>query len=64
MNIGVRSQFTALANSMGVNPDAAADWIRQHRSQEALSAVRGHVLGRDLRSWAPLIKAYQQSGGR
>jgi hypothetical protein len=64
MNLGVRSQFTALANSMGVDPDAAANWIQRNRGQEALSAARGHILGRNLRSWAPLIKAYQQSGGR
>jgi hypothetical protein len=64
MNLGVRSQFTALANSMGVDPDAAANWIQRNRGQEALSAARGHILGRNLRSWAPLIEAYQQSGGR
>jgi hypothetical protein len=65
MNLGVQAQFTSLARARGIeNPDAAADWLRQHRGQEVLSAVRNHVLGRNLRAWEPLLKAYQQSGGK
>jgi len=64
MNTGIEGQFSTLARAHGVNPDAAADWIRTRRSSEALSAVRDHVLGRTLRAWEPPIKAYMAAGGQ
>jgi transposase-like protein len=64
MNTGIEGQFSALARAHGVNPDAAADWIRSRRSSDALAAVRDHVLGRNLRAWEPLIQAYKAAGGQ
>jgi hypothetical protein len=64
MNLGVEAQFTILARGHGVDADAAADWIRTRRQSDALTAVRDHVLGRNLRAWEPLIAAYKASGGR
>jgi hypothetical protein len=64
MNTGIEGQFSALARAHGVNPDSAADWIRTRRSSDALTAVRDHVLGRNLRAWEPLIAAYKAAGGQ
>jgi hypothetical protein len=37
---GVSRQFTNLATAIGLNPDRAADWIREHRKDSAMVCSR------------------------
>jgi hypothetical protein len=63
VNQGVQAQFTVLAKSMGLNPDAAADWIKDHRKDTAMVAAQAHYLRRDLMSWKPLLEDYKAATG-
>jgi hypothetical protein len=63
VNQGVQAQFTVLAKSMGLNADAAADWLREHRKDTSMAAVQAHYLRRDLMAWKPLLSDYQAATG-
>jgi hypothetical protein len=64
LNTGIEGQFGAVARGLGVDPDKAADWMRQNRQSETLTALRGHALNRDVMAWVPLIQAYKAAGGQ
>jgi hypothetical protein len=64
LNTGIEGQFGAIARGHGVDPDKAADWMRQRRQSETLTALRDHVLTRNVRAWEPLIAAYKAAGGQ
>jgi hypothetical protein len=60
---GVHRQFTNLATAMGVNPDKAADWLREHRKDTSMVASQAHLMRRDVRAWLPLLEAYRDATG-
>jgi hypothetical protein len=60
---GVHRQFTNLATAMGVNPDEAADWLREHRKDTSMVASQAHLMRRDVRAWLPLLEAYRDATG-
>ena len=60
---GVQAQFHVLAKSMGLNPDKAADWIKDHRKDTAMVAAQAHFMRRDLMAWKPLLADYQAPTG-
>jgi hypothetical protein len=60
---GVHRQFTNLATAMGVNPDEAADWLREHRKDTSMVASQAHLMRRDVRAWLPLLSDYQAATG-
>jgi hypothetical protein len=64
LNTGIEGQFGAIARGHGVDPDKAADWMRQRRQSETFTALRDHVLTRNVRAWEPLIAAYKAAGGQ
>ena len=63
MSEGVRQQFAALARAEGVDPDAAADWLRKTKPDAVMSVVQAHTLRRDLLAWRPLIAEYKRFKG-
>jgi hypothetical protein len=63
VSAGVQTQFTILARSMGLNADAAADWIKSHRGDTAVAAAQAHFMRRDLRAWEPLLRDYRAATG-
>jgi hypothetical protein len=60
---GVHRQFTNLATAMGVNPEAAAVWLKEHRKDSSMAATQAHMLRRDVRSWLPLLEDYRSATG-
>jgi hypothetical protein len=42
VNEGVQRQFKNLATAMGLNPDKAADWLRDHRKDTSMAALQAH----------------------
>ena len=60
---GVSRQFTNLATAIGLNPDRAADWIREHRKDSAMVCSQAHLMRRDVWSWKPLLDDYQAATG-
>jgi hypothetical protein len=63
VNQGVQAQFTVLAKSMGLNPDAAADWLKDHRKDTVMAAAQAHYMRRDLMAWKPLLEDYRAATG-
>jgi hypothetical protein len=63
VNQGVQAQFTVLARSMGLDADAAADWLRDHRRDTSMAALQAHYMRRDLQAWTPLLKDYAAATG-
>jgi hypothetical protein len=63
VNAGVQRQFTNLATAMGLNPDAAADWLKDHRKDTSMAALQAHYLRRDVMSWKPLLDDYRAATG-
>jgi hypothetical protein len=60
---GVHRQFTNMAKAMGVSPDKAADWLREHRKDSSMVASQAHLMRRDVRAWLPLLSDYQAATG-
>jgi hypothetical protein len=60
---GVQAQFTALARSLGLDADKAADWIKDHRKDTAMAAAQAHFMRRDMMAWKPLLADYQAATG-
>ena len=52
-----------MRGSMGLNPDKAADWIKDHRKDTAMVAAQAHFMRRDLMAWKPLLADYQAPTG-
>jgi hypothetical protein len=63
VNQGVQAQFTILARSMNLDADKAADWIKEHRRDTAMSVAQAHYLRRDLQAWTPLLEDYRRATG-
>jgi hypothetical protein len=63
VNEGVLRQFTNLATAMGLNPDKAADWLRDHRKDTSMAAMQAHYLRRSVMSWKPLLEDYRSATG-
>jgi hypothetical protein len=63
VNEGVQRQFKNLATAMGLNPDKAADWLRDHRKDTSMAALQAHYLRRSVMSWKPLLEDYQSATG-
>jgi hypothetical protein len=60
---GVHRQFNNLATAMGVNPEKAAVWLREHRKDTSMVASQAHLMRRDVRAWLPLLSDYQAATG-
>jgi hypothetical protein len=60
---GVHRQFTNLATAMRVNPEAAANWLREHRKDSAMVVSQAQLMRRDVRAWLPLLSDYQAATG-
>ena len=60
---GVQRQFTNLATAMGLNPDRAADWLKDHRKDTSMAALQAHYMRRDVMSWKPLLDQYKAATG-
>jgi hypothetical protein len=60
---GVHRQFTNLAAAMGVNPEAAAVWLKDHRKDSSMVATQAHLMRRDVKAWLPLLEAYRDATG-
>jgi hypothetical protein len=60
---GVHRQFTNLATAMGVDPEKAAVWLREHRKDSAMVVSQAHLMRRDVRGWLPLLEDYQMATG-
>jgi hypothetical protein len=60
---GVHRQFTNLAAAMGVNPEAAAVWLKDHRKDSSMVATQAHLMRRDVKAWLPLLEEYQAATG-
>jgi hypothetical protein len=60
---GVHRQFNNLATAMGVDPEKAAVWLREHRKDSAMVVSQAHLMRRDVRGWLPLLEAYQMATG-
>jgi hypothetical protein len=60
---GVHRQFTNLATAMGLNPESAAIWLKEHRKDSSMVATQAHFMRRDVRSWLPLLEDYRASTG-
>jgi hypothetical protein len=63
VNRGVQAQFTIMAQSMGLDANKAADWLRDHRKDTSMAALQAHYLRRDLAAWKPLLADYQAATG-
>jgi hypothetical protein len=63
VNAGVQRQFTNLATAMGLNPDRAADWLKDHRKDTSMAALQAHYMRRDVMSWKPLLDQYKAATG-
>jgi hypothetical protein len=60
---GVHRQFTNLATAFGVNPEAAAVWLKEHRKDTAMVVSQAHFMRRDVRAWLPLLEDYRAATG-
>jgi hypothetical protein len=60
---GVHRQFTNLATAFGVNPEAAAVWLKEHRKDTSMACAQAHMLRRDVRTWLPLLEDYRSATG-
>jgi hypothetical protein len=63
LNVGIQGQFGALARSMGVDPDEAADYLRRTRPDTVMSVLQAHALRRDLMAWKPLLNEFKTYKG-
>jgi hypothetical protein len=63
VNEGVQRQFKNLATAMGLNADAAANWLRDHRKDTSMAALQAHYLRRSVMSWKPLLEDYKAATG-
>jgi phage-related tail protein len=64
MALGVQAQFKVMARSQGLDPDLAADWIKDHRGDRVAAAVQQHTLRRDvIGAWSGLLADYKRSTG-
>jgi hypothetical protein len=60
---GVHRQFTNLATAMGLNPESAAIWLKDHRKDSSMVATQAHFMRRDVMAWRPLLEEYQAASG-
>jgi hypothetical protein len=60
---GVHRQFTNIAKAVGVDPEKAAVWLREHRKDSSMVVSQAHLLRRDVRGWLPLLEDYQMATG-
>jgi hypothetical protein len=60
---GVHRQFTNMAKAVGVDPEKAAVWLREHRKDTAMVVSQAHLMRRDVRAWLPLLSDYQAATG-
>jgi hypothetical protein len=60
---GVHRQFTNLATALGVDPEKAAVWLKDHRKDTSMVASQAHMLRRDVRAWLPLLEDYRAATG-
>jgi hypothetical protein len=63
LNVGVQGQFGALARSMGLDPDEAADHLRRTMPDTVMSVLQAHVMRRDLMAWKPLLAKFKTYKG-
>jgi hypothetical protein len=60
---GVHRQFSNLATAMGLDPDKASVWLKEHRKDTSMAATQAHLMRRDVMAWRPLLDAYRQATG-
>jgi hypothetical protein len=60
---GVHRQFNNLATAMGVDPEKAAVWLKDHRKDTAMVVSQAHLMRRDVRGWLPLLEDYRRATG-
>jgi hypothetical protein len=60
---GVHRQFTNMAKAVGVDPEKAAVWLREHRKDTSMVVSQAHLMRRDVRAWLPLLSDYQAATG-
>jgi hypothetical protein len=60
---GVHRQFSNLATAMGVDPEKAAVWLKDHRKDTSMAATQAHLMRRDVRAWLPLLEDYRMATG-
>jgi hypothetical protein len=63
VNAGVQRQFTNLARAMNLDPDRAADWLKDHRKDTSMVALQAHYMRRDVMAWRPLLDDYRAATG-
>jgi hypothetical protein len=63
-NEALVGQYRAMASLVGVDPDAAADWLNKHRGDTARSVLARHIAGGDGRVWLSQLKAYKAASGK
>lgn len=63
VNRGVQTQFTLLAQGMGLDADRAADWLKSHRRDTSMVALQDHMLRRNMHAWTPLLREYKAATG-
>lgn len=60
---GVHRQFSNLATAMGLDPEKASVWLKEHRKDTSMAATQAHLMRRDVMAWRPLLDAYKAATG-
>jgi hypothetical protein len=60
---GVHRQFNNLATAMGLGPEKAAVWLKDHRKDTSMVATQAHFMRRDVMAWRPLLDEYKAATG-
>jgi hypothetical protein len=60
---GVHRQFNNLAIAMGLDPEKAAVWLKDHRKDTSMVATQAHFMRRDVMAWRPLLDEYKAATG-
>jgi hypothetical protein len=60
---GVHRQFSNLATAMGLDPEKASGWLKEHRKDTSMAATQAHLMRRDVMAWKPLLDDYRKATG-